>query len=131
MNFEWEQYICLACKLIRSPKFALFYDASLRTAMSRSYYGVFGVASTYLLDHGVPSLPKIDPHRFVREEFKKSSNLTEIQIGERMGRLWRGRKDADYDDNFIVDPSNAEKNLKIAISTINDLRKLNKKTTPH
>jgi uncharacterized protein (UPF0332 family) len=130
MNFEWEQYICLACKLIKSPKPTLFYDAYLRTAMSRSYYGVYGVASTYLLDHHTPrisSIPQNNPHKFVIEQFKGSNNRMEIQIGEHMGRLWRGRKDADYVDVFEVNSSNAEKYLQIAMYAIRDLKILERK----
>lgn len=126
MKFEWEQYICLACKLIKSGQFTLFYKASLRSAISRSYYGVYGVAATYLLEYhaDVPSIPDKDPHRFVRDKFQSSSNMGESKVGENMRRLWRGRKDSDYDDNFDVDQNNAEKNLLIAINTITDLKEL-------
>lgn len=131
MNFQWEQYICLACKLIRSSESSLLYDASLRSAISRAYYGVYGVASTYLLDKGIPYFPTENPHQYVREKFKSSDDRRERQIGEQIGRLWRGRKSADYDDDFTVDLSNANKNLKLAITTVDELAKLKNKTIRH
>jgi hypothetical protein len=48
-----------------------------------------------------------------------------------MSRLWRGRQNADYDDNFRVDSSEANKHLKMAILTANELAKLKKKTARH
>lgn len=124
MNFDWELYICLACKLIKSSSSSHLYEASLRSAMSRSYYGVYGVATSYLLDKGIPYIPSEYPHQFVREQFQSSSNRKEIQIGEYMVRLWRGRKSADYEDDFSVDVSNADRNLKLAIKAVDELRRL-------
>lgn len=127
MNFEWKLYICLACKLTNTSEMSPLYEASLRSAISRSYYGVYGVATTYLLEEkNIPSLPRENPHGFVREQFKSSTDRREVQIGENMSRLWRGRQNADYDDNYRVDSPEANRYLKIAINTAHDLTNMKK-----
>jgi len=132
MNFNWELYICLACKLIKTPGSSHLHEASLRTAISRTYYGVYGVATTYLLEKkNTPYIPRENPHGYVREQFKNSTNRKEVQVGENMSRLWRGRQNADYADNFGVDSSEADRHLKIAIDTVNELNKLQPITTRH
>lgn len=132
MNFDWKLYICLACKLTKSPEASLLYEASLRSAISRSYYGVYGVATTYLLEEkNIPAIPRQDPHRFVRDQFQSSPDRKEVQIGENMTRLWRGRQNADYVDNFSVDSPEANRHLKMAITTVNDLKNMKKKAISH
>ena len=132
MNFEWELYICLACKLTNTLESSLLYKASLRSAISRSYYGVYGVATTYLLEEKhIPEIPRKDPHRFVRDQFQSSPDRKEVQIGENMSRLWRGRQNADYDDNFSVDSPEAKKYLKMAITTVIDLKNRRNKVITH
>lgn len=132
MNFNWELYICLACKLTKSDEASPLYEASLRTAISRSYYGVYGVATTYLLDaKNIPDIPRKDSHKYVREQFRCSTDRREVLIGENMSRLWKGRQNADYDDDFCVDSSEAVRHLEIAKATISELNKLHQINNRH
>ena len=67
MNFDWRLYVQLANELITYQRTARFQEAYLCTAISRSYYGVFCIARNFLIGKGI-SIPKVDSHKFVREQ---------------------------------------------------------------
>ncbi len=117
MSFDWKLYIDLADELVSYQKTSGLQDAYYRTAISRSYYGVFCIARNLLIKKG-PGIPYSDEHRYVREEFKKSPKRIEKQIGEHIGRLWRERKDADYEEGASIDRTRADTACKIAKKTL-------------
>lgn len=75
MGFDWECYLSLA-ELMNdiaekqqdgvTPEG--FREACQRSAISRSYYGVFCSARNLLRKY-VPKIPEVDTHKFVREKY--------------------------------------------------------------
>lgn len=123
MSFDWRLYVQLADELITYQRTARFQEAYLRTAISRSYYGVFCIARNFLIGKGI-SIPKVDSHKFVREQYRASQNKQERKIGDSLTRLWRRRKDADYEDRVIININGARIAHQIAFQTIDNLKKI-------
>jgi len=120
MGFDWKLYIQLADELITYQRTASFQEAYLRTAISRSYYGVFCIARNFLTTKGIP-IPKIDTHKFVREQYLSSQDKIERKIGNSLNRLWRRRKDADYEDETTIDINRAKTAYQMALQTMSNL----------
>ncbi len=76
MSFDWKSYIQLAEELINHQRTPSLQEAYLRSAISRSYYGVFCIARNLLIHKGI-SIPKVDTHKFVRDKYWKSPNRTD------------------------------------------------------
>ena len=99
MSFCWELYIDLAERLRDNKESGLIEQAYLRSAISRSYYGVFCRARNFVLSKGHKKPRKMPVHQFVRENLVNSDNQREIEIGNYLFRLWGKRVDADYKEN--------------------------------
>lgn len=120
MSFDWKLYVQLADELITYQRTPTFQEAYLRTAISRSYYGVFCIARNFLVGGGV-SIPRVDTHKFVREQYQNSQNKLERKIGDSLNRLWRRRKIADYEDKATIGINEARTAHLMALRTIGDL----------
>lgn len=125
MSFDWESYIQLADELIRHKRTSSLHEAYLRSAISRSYYGVFCIARNLLIARKI-SVPRADTHKFVRTKYQKSLNKTEKKIGENLSRLWRERKDADYEDNAKIDTNRAKITYQLSLRTLHTFEEINK-----
>ena len=121
MNFDWSLYIQLADELISHQKTPDLLEAYLRTAISRSYYGVFCIARNSLVSRGA-TIPKVDTHKFVRDKYWKSPNRAEKKIGKDLLELWRERKDADYEDGATIDINRARTAYEMAKRILERLR---------
>lgn len=120
MSFDWKTYLDLASELITQQKSSGKHEAYYRTAISRSYYGyygVFGLANCFLSKKGV-TIPLIDTHRFVIDTYHKLSRREEKQIGAQLNRLWLERKEADYKDSISIDRNRTETAFKLAQKTL-------------
>ena len=120
MSFDWKLYVQLADELITFHRTPSFQEAYLRTAISRSYYGVFCIARNFLIGKGI-SIPRVDTHKFVREQYQTSKNRAEREIGSSLNRLWRRRKDADYEDGVTIDINEARTAHQMALRTMDNL----------
>ena len=101
MNFDWAHYITLAEELEREAGKLADRDSCLRTAISRAYYGAFGLARRVAITQDDLTLtrgPQV--HREVISHFRNSSHRIRRQIGLDLDRLRRVRNQADYDDRF-------------------------------
>lgn len=125
MNFGWKLYVELSEELIKHQKTPSLHDAYLRSAISRSYYGVFCIARNLLIPKTV-FFPKEDIHKFVREQFNHAVSRKEKQIGTKLGRLWTERKAADYDEDETFNDERAKTSYKMAVDTLNLLQELSK-----
>ena len=94
MSFNWTLFINLAEHLIEDHN-PQMDDAWIRTSVSRCYYGLYGLASDFIKSEGIV-LPSKDTHKFVREQYKNSSNKKLNKIGNGLGNLLLERKKADY-----------------------------------
>lgn len=97
MVFDWKEYLNLARSLQTQG------EASLRTAVSRSYYAAFCYSRNYARDHQkfYPSYETSD-HFSVRDHFQRHGKP---DIARRLQRLREWRNECDYDDtvyNIVV-----------------------------
>lgn len=120
MSFNWGSYIQLANELISHQRTPSIQEAYLRSAISRSYYGIFCIARNFLISRGA-TIPQIDTHKFVRTEYQRSSNWIEKGIGNNLQRLWKERKAADYEDGSTIDINRANTAHQLATRVLNKL----------
>lgn len=123
MNFNWESYIQLAEELIKYQKNPSTIEACYRTAISRSYYGVFCIARNILLKRGI-KIPRVNTHKFIRNEYQNSPKSEEKKIAKNLRRLWMERKDADYEDKINIDVQRARFALELAKNTLKLLEQI-------
>lgn len=125
--FNWLNYIFLAKVLIERND-----EASLRSAISRLYYGFFGIVRRYLINvKNKYYLRQVNPgvHSMVYDELKFSKDPTEKQIAEILNKLRLVRNNADYDWEdeynlkFFMDFLNENKTkLEIAFDAVKYLK---------
>lgn len=123
MSFDWELYIQLAGELISHQRIPSIQEAYLRSAISRSYYGVYGIASNLLIRKGI-TFPPNNIHKFVRYRYQNSLDRTEKAIGDKLHRLLRERIDADYKDDATIDIKRTQTAHQLAIRTLNELKSI-------
>ena len=114
MRFHWIEFLRLAKELIRRSD-----EASLRSGISRAYYGVFCIARNRM---GLKSYKKPDVHRTVISHYQSSSNLHEKYVGRILDELRREqRNDADYDQDKVINHGLAQ---RIILKAENALKRL-------
>ena len=123
MSFSWELYIQLADELVSYQEKANLREAYLRSAMSRCYYGIFCIARNHLIAKNIP-IPRVDTHKFVREKYQKSTRNIEKKIAKNLRRLWKERKDADYEDKTDIDIQRAKTTLYLSKRTLKNLQQI-------
>ncbi|MEK7275275.1 MAG: HEPN domain-containing protein [Candidatus Desantisbacteria bacterium] len=116
MSFDWRKYIKLSEELISKKE-----EACLRSAVSRSYYGVFCIARNKLGYQGDTS-SKV--HSRVIDTYKNSKNIIQGKIGKNIDELRRARNSADYDDSIEIEKNMAEKMLLLAKQVLKNLESL-------
>ena len=122
MSFNWELFVDLAEKLINNREFDGIEEAYLRTAINRSYYGVYGLACKFLKDKG--RLSTSPTHREVREKYIKSTDQLEKDIGENLFRLFRDRRKADYKSRAQINKNEAQRVYQLSCRTRQKLKEL-------
>ena len=123
MNFNWKLYIDLADKLISYQGKVHLREAYLRSAMSRCYYGIFCIARNHLIAKNIP-ISRVNTHKFVREKYQRSTRNIEKKIAKNLRRLWKERKDADYEDEANIDFQRAKTALELSNRTLKSLRQI-------
>ncbi len=73
-------------------------EAHYRTLINRAYYGAFG----YIRDCLGVAVVEMSVHRKVIESLKRSSSISEKKAGKSLERLFKKRKEADYDYRIEV-----------------------------
>ena len=123
MSFDWKLYVQLAEELITLHQTGGLQEACLRSALSRAYYGVFCTARNHLKGRGI-NIPPVDTHKFVRKEYLTSSDKKDMEIGEHLKRLWKYRKDADYEDSADICVARAKEAIELAKRTLAKLKEI-------
>lgn len=101
MSFDWTLYIDLAQALVRQADGFADKEACLRSAISRAYYGAFGLArETAVLRHQFQLQHTAQDHANLIRHFRQSSFKAIKQIGVNLDRLRRVRNRADYENQF-------------------------------
>jgi uncharacterized protein (UPF0332 family) len=100
MNFDWEKYLKLAHYLVYQVGNPDLSEAAHRSASSRAYYAVFHFVKAVAFNNGLTIPPK---NKHIRHadliEFYQSNNDLEFKnIGIKLERLWKNRKECDYED---------------------------------
>lgn len=123
MSFDWKPYLQVAEELINRQNAKGLEEAYLRSAISRSYYGIFGIARAFLKQSGV-TLPSKDTHKTLRSEFKNSPDSIKKKIGFDLDRLWKDRKDADYEDAVYINLKRAQMSYQMAIRILQNFKNI-------
>jgi len=125
VNFDWKEYLDLACNLfgedILAPE-----EACWRSSISRAYYATFHQTRIHLKDkEPSTTIPRgVKAHSFIREYFKSSAEPERKKIGENLNRLRIDRNKADYDDYITKCDKLAKASIATAKSTIKILQGL-------
>jgi hypothetical protein len=93
VRFDWRRYLTLAERLAQNTA----DEAALRSAISRAYYAVFGLARRRLRDHGCWPAGR-DPHLRVWATYRDAGDQDCQYIGNRGFNLLDQRRRADYED---------------------------------
>ena len=123
MSFNWKLYIQLADEFISYQEKIDLREAYLRSAMSRCYYGIFCIARNHLIAKNIP-IPRVNTHKFVRESYQRLPRNVEKKIAKNLRRLWKERKDADYEDEADIDVQRAQIALDLSKRTLERLRQI-------
>ncbi|MCL0076620.1 hypothetical protein M1O12_01130, partial [Dehalococcoidia bacterium] len=89
----------------------------------RCYYGIFCIAKNRLNSKGI-SIPWVDTHKFVRKSYQGLPRDVEKKIAKNLRRLWKERKDADYEGEASIDLKRAETALDLSKRTLEQLRQI-------
>lgn len=127
MTFDWSEYLELAQELAGDGAGSSNEEAKLRSSVSRAYYAAFCKARNHLRDvdehkkilSEIP--PKVNVHRYVRNQFKNSTDESHKKIGGDLDRLRLFRNAADYDDFVSGLESATATSLKLTRSVISTL----------
>ena len=117
MSFDCRAWHAVASELVSGTPTAGLEEAYWRTAVGRSYYCVYGLASRLLFFEGIPA-QNLDTHTVVREKFLYHREKTRKLVGERLRRLYSEREKADYRYCDTVSKKQAEATLATAEETI-------------
>jgi hypothetical protein len=97
VTFDWRGYVDLADDLLTlRPN----DEAAQRAALSRAYYGAFGVAREYLLTKRGMTVISFNAHYHVWAVFAQAPKGIEQRIAQEGNRLKRRRDLADYEANY-------------------------------
>lgn len=94
--FDWKKFVVLAYLLIENGN-----EESIRSGISRLYYGFFGISRRYLINVKNKEYLRSksgDIHFNVYTELLNSNDLTENEIAFILNKLRLIRNNADYDD---------------------------------
>lgn len=123
--FDWVKFIILTKMLSKSLN-----EESIRSAISRFYYGVFGVVRRYLIrvEHKYYLARRYgNIHKELSDEIRNSNNSTLKEIYKIFHKLRVARNRADYDGEYDVEYfkkflKDNEKNLIIVLDALNYLK---------
>ncbi len=96
MRFDWGEFNTLAGELLETASISSVPEATVRAALGRTCYAVFGIARDVLEARGV-EIPDKKAHATVRRVLGTSNEEIEQSIGLTLNDLFRLRVMADYD----------------------------------
>lgn len=101
---EGKDFLELAKKLQSSDD-----EASLRTAVSRSYYAIFNHVKDFLTINGIKLPPAAQAHEKAQQYLSNSGITEAADLADDLDNLRRNRNDADYElrsPKFTYDKKN-------------------------
>jgi uncharacterized protein (UPF0332 family) len=121
MPFEWTDFISCAEELSNKSD-----EASLRSSISRAYYGAFGKIKIYCSSKFDIRTIGDSLHQRVIQSLKESGDSDEFSLGNTLSQLRTSRNDADYDSHKTISKPQVTSVLnksKLAIESLADLIK--------
>ncbi len=100
MKFMWQHFIALAEALHRRAGDLGPKEACLRSAISRAYYGAYGLAREIAVRQGATLSGLPQDHTVVIHHFRQATELSLRKVGVELSRLRRMRNQADYDMHY-------------------------------
>lgn len=126
MSFNWLEYLDLADSLEKDPAVPGPREASLRSAISRAYYAIYGSALRFAKKE--PRAPQLfgdgRDHRELINYFQGSTDSGRQKVGGKLDRLYANRIKADYSDSISGLPSLAATSMLEAHFIVTTLKKL-------
>jgi len=137
MNFKWIEYLNLAHDLLGKPiivngeQIVSDDEAKFRSSISRSYYSVFICTRNYLCniecDPAVIAAKgrrDVNIHSFIIRRLKADGEREKRRIGNKLDRMHKDRKEADYDDEISNPEETALDSLDTALEIVESLNNL-------
>ncbi len=124
MRFQWETFINLAERLHQESESFVETEAYQRSAISRAYYGAFGLAREIAVREGLSLTFTGEDHKNVEQHFRGNSQKFRKQIGIELNRLRRLRNKADSAESISGLPKETRKALVQARNIESNLKKL-------
>jgi uncharacterized protein (UPF0332 family) len=106
MSFQWRDYLIFA-EDTTSGTPSKVPEAYFRSSISRAYYSVYWVSRNHAVKKGL-TITKESSHEVVREYYLTSNDNDYKEIGEDLKRLWKERKDADYNGSLNISQMQAQ-----------------------
>jgi uncharacterized protein (UPF0332 family) len=123
MAFDWKEFIKFSEELYDSRN----DEASLRSAISRAYYGAFGAIRPYCIyKFQISAKSNHEIHRTIIDKLKSSSDRLEYSTGNFLSGLRDERNNADYDSSSSITKPNVNKAINVSKAVISNLENLRK-----
>jgi len=121
MSFDWSLYIEIARKLVAVKANGL-EEARFRTAISRSYYGVFCIAREFV--ESSKPLGRQSIHWKVIKALQGSDDPVKKEIGANLKRLKKQREHCDYKKDPTIGKGDADLAYQRATRLLQDLERV-------
>jgi uncharacterized protein (UPF0332 family) len=106
MTFDWTEYLKLANELAKRND-----EASLRSSISRAYYGVFCIARNIL---GYKNYKGKNVHQKVIDKLKQNGSEFPKKLGQYLDELRRARNKADYCEDLVISKKFAQRMFELS-----------------
>jgi hypothetical protein len=123
MSFNWVDFLSLA-KELRDSKDQSYFEARMRSAVSRAYYAAFQIAYEFGLNHYPDFEDEVtnsNKHEFTAFWFENHNPL----IGQELRYLRNWRNQCDYDDKTDNLDILVENGIKYSIKIIDKFKNQN------
>lgn len=100
MTFDSKGYLAVAQELMEREGLTAPQDARCRSAISRAYYAVYGVARSFAAARPGFERSSGSEHSALSRWFKNQSSPRFRKVGHMLQRLHDQRKSADYGDEI-------------------------------
>ncbi len=127
MPFDWSGFISIAENLCDTKN----DQASLRTSVSRAYYGVFGKVKIYCLaKYNLRDSFADGIHQKIIGTLKESANNQEYSLGNTLSQLRGSRNDADYNSHTSFSKPQVQEVIRKSKNLLVQLVNLNSEDNP-
>ena len=109
MSFDWSERYQVARALVGLSYEPVSDEVYQRVAINSAYYAAYKSASNFLRDSEAISIPTLDAHWFVVQQFRSSRQKQRQLIADDLETLRRLRNEVDYDNVINGLPNKLER----------------------